>query len=452
MGSDLVVALGPATGNGQTLLGQNCHRPPRECQVLRRVPGRAFAPGETVPLRAVEVPQPRHTFTVLGCQPHGAWGYLFGVNERQVAAGCAAWRSKLADERPGLTGPELVRLALERAGCAHHAGEVLADLLARHGQAEGDGVFLVADPGEALVVEAAGPGWAMQAIHQVRAVSDVAVIRQDWDRLAPGLGARAISSGWWPEDGSKLDFAGALSDNPTGRASALRRWGRATLLLEEQNGRVTPEFVRRLLADHYEGTRHEVDPLAPVEAAGPVALATRRPLGAPDRPSAGPVTPLCQHGGEAGRLGTAASLVACLAADPDHSPVIWCAFGPPCLSASFPVLLDGEMPPAFSCGGSLFRADSLWWRAQQLVGSVGGDPRRAAAVREALARLQARFEQQAEEYVGEAAILRRRGETEELSRLAGSLMQSLVERFEEVAQRLLAPGPRRPALAGALSP
>jgi hypothetical protein len=34
---------------------------------------------------------------------------------------------------------------------------------------------------------------------------------QDWNRISPGLGQHAISQGWWPGDGSKLDFVGALS-------------------------------------------------------------------------------------------------------------------------------------------------------------------------------------------------------------------------------------------------
>ncbi len=189
------------------------------------------------------------------------------------------------------------------------------------------------------------------------------------------------------------------------------------MLLEQQNGHIDSAFLRRLLADHYEGTRHEVDPLTP----------------------SGPVTPLCQHGGAGGRPATAASCVACLSADPSHRPVVWCAFGPPCLSVYFPVLLDGELPAAFSCGAAQFHADSLWWRAQQLAGSVGTDPRRAALVRETLDRLQARFDQQAEEYAAEAAESRRLGEGAELPRLAGSLMQSHLERFDEAVQRLLTP-------------
>src|SRR5262249_49675069 len=145
-----------------------------------------------------------------------------------------------------------------------------------------------------------GRYWVVQEIHQVRAVSDVAVVRQDWDRIAPGLAGHAIARQWWPEDGSKLDFVGALSAEPVGQASALRRWGRATLLLEQQNGHIDAAFVQRLFADHYDGTHYEVDPLAP---AGP--------------------EPLCQHGGSPGRAATAASLVADLDADPGRPALAW---------------------------------------------------------------------------------------------------------------------------------
>ncbi len=427
MGGDLVVALGRATVHGQTLFGQNCHRPPHECQILKRTPGRAFAPGETVRTAHAEVPQSRQTLTVLGCQPHHAWGYQCGVNEKQVAVGCAAWRSKLAGERRGLDGPELVRLTLERAASARQAFDVLTDLIVRHGQADDDHVFLLAGPDEAFTVEAAGDVWAAQEIQQVRAAGDVAVIRQDWARLAPGLAERVIARGWWPEDGSKLDFAGSINDNPTGRASALRRWGRATYLLEQQNGHIDAAFLRRVLGDHYEGTRYEIDPLD----------------------AAGPVTPLCQHAPGGGRYGTAASMVVSLAADPGHVPVAWCAFGPPCLSVHFPVFLDGELPAAFGCGASLFHADSVWWRTQQLRGLVEADPAQLEFLRESLARLQARFEQDVDEFCPEAAELRRRGAREELQRLAGSLMQSHLERFDEILQRLLTAGNRYTAFTEA---
>jgi dipeptidase len=420
MGSDLVVALGQATVNGQTLFGQNCHRPAGETLALRRVPGKTFAPDETVKTAHAELPQVRQTYTALGAQAPGDWGYQHGVNEHQVAAGCAAWRSRLLGTGQGLLGVDLVRLALERAAAARKAVEILTDLVRRHGQAGGDHLFLIADPGEAFAVEAAGDAWAVQEIHQVRAASDVAVIRQDWDHIAPGLAGRAIERLWWPEDGSKLDFVGALCDEPTGRASALRRWGRATLLLEQQNGHIDAAFLRRLLSDHYEGTRYEVDPLDAHAA----------------------VTPLCQH---AAGGATAVSFVTALTADAGQVPVVWCAFGPPCLTVHFPVFLDAELPAGFSADGPSPYPGGVGWLARRLADSVGTDPARLDLVRDAMARLQARFEQEAEEFAPEAAALKRAGAAAELGRIAGSLMQSHLERFDEAVEALLG------AVAGPLS-
>jgi secernin len=427
MGSDLVVALGRATVNGQTLLGQNCNRPAGEGLVLRRVAGRSFTPDDTLTTVHAELPQARRTFTVLGGQIPGAWGFLHGVNEYRLAAGCAPWRSKLAGAGHGLLGTDLVRLILERAAGARQAVGVLTDLLARHGQAGGDNVFLIADPKEAFAVEAAGDAWSLQEIEQVRAAGDVAVIRQDWNRIAPGLAGRVIARGWWPEDGSKLDFAGTLSDEPAGRASALRRWGRATLLLEQQNGHIDAAFLRRLLADHYEGTRYEIDPLD----------------------AFGRVTPLCQHATGGADSATAASFVTVLSADPDRGPVVWCAFGPPCLSVHFPVFLDADLPAAFTADAPAPYPGGVSWLARRLADSVGADAGRIDLVRDAMGRLQARFEQEAEECAASAAALKRAGARAELQRLAGSLMQNHLERFDEAVEALLgaAVGPL-PAPAG----
>ncbi len=415
MGSDLVVALGRATVNGQTLLGQNCHGAPGGHPSLLHVPGKAFTPDDAVDTAHVRLPQVRQTFTVLGCRPHGTWGYQFGVNDHQLAVGCGSWDSRLDGGR-GLLGTDLVRLTLERAPGARRGVEVLTDLLARHGQAGGDHTFLLADPAEAFAVEAAGDAWALHRIQEVRAVGDVAVIRQDWDRIAPGLADRAIERGWWPADGSKLDFAGTLAQELTGRGSALRRWGRATLLLEQQNGHIDAAFLRRLLADHYEGTRSEVDPFD--------ALARQRPL--------------CQHAVGGVRPGTTASFVAALSADAGRAPVLWCAPGPPCLNVHLPLFLDGELPAAYAADGPSAVAGSLWRQAQRLAESVAADPGRLDFVRDALARLQARMEQEADEFAPEAAALKQRGALPELSRQAGSLMQHHLERFDEVAETLLA--------------
>lgn len=432
MGCDLVVALSQATARGLTLFGANCHRPTRECQTLRLVPGRAFAVGETLKTTHLELPQVRQSVTVLGSQLHGGWGYQCGVNEHRVALGCASWRSIVPGHGPGLTGPDLVRLALERSTCARQAVDVLTGLVVRHGQGGADArdcdqTFLIADGTEAYAVEVAGPFWAAQHIREARAVSDVAVIRQDWDRLAPGLSDYAIHAGWWQADGTKLDFADSLSDQPAGLASGLRRWGRATILLEQQNGHIDASFLRRLLADHYDGTSFEIDPVTPVDA----------------------FASLCQHGAGPGKQATTASLFVELAAEPQAPVVAWCAFGPPCICVHFPIFLCGTLPEAFATGGTLFNGDSLWWRTQQLLNTITGDPVRWQALRQELAQLQRRFEQDVEEVLPEARQLAAAKNTEDLQRLCGSVMQSHVERFEEVLHAALAHGNRRTVPASA---
>src|SRR6516225_3826464 len=134
MASDMVVALAPATSDGQTLFGYNCNQLARDVPELVRAAGRAFAPGEKVRASQIELPQVRQTITVLGGRCAGEWGYRHGVNQQGVAVGLTHFRARLTGASPGLTGPDLVRLALERAHGTRHAVELLTDLISRHGQ------------------------------------------------------------------------------------------------------------------------------------------------------------------------------------------------------------------------------------------------------------------------------------------------------------------------------
>jgi dipeptidase len=434
-----VVALGPATAPGHTLFGQNSHRPARECQTLKRLPGREFAADDRIRTPFLELPQARKTYTVLGCQSFGSWGFQHGINEHQLAVGCAVLQTRLQGRGPGLLGTDVVRLTLERCRSARLAVDLLTDLVERYGQGpfpgcpdevEGDHAFLIADPAEAFAVETAGNYWVYQEIHQLRAVSDVSVVHQDWDRIARGLAGRAIDSGWWPADGTKLDFAGALASSPARSASGLRRWGRASLLLEEQNGHIDRDFLRRLLADHYEGTRDEAHPLD----------ATERP------------DPLCRHARRSAGWATATSLIASLGPARDHLPMAWVAFGPPCGSVYFPVFLEGELPASFACGGPSPSAESLWWRVQQLLGRAASTRQSWSEVRAALDGLQAHLDQEAEGLAAEGIALKCQGDLAELHRRAGYFMQHAVEEFDKVAGPLVAAASRTSARAGDRAP
>ena len=267
-----------------------------------------------------------------------------GVNDRRVAVSCGNWESRFRRETPGLLGPELVRLTLERSHSAGHALTVLTDLIARHGQgtfignpvSEGEGEgegeggdhsFLIGDPDEAYAVEAAGCGWAAQEVHQVRAAGDVGMIRQDWYRLAPGLSDNAITHGWWAEDGSKLDFVGGFERVTHRQVVGAERWGRATMLLEQQNGHLDvgllPPDPGRPLRRHPLRSRPPGRPRT-CNAALPARLAS-------DRRS---------HRGERSDR------------DPhirvNQPTVFWAAFGPPCIGVHFPLVMEGELPSAIA--------------------------------------------------------------------------------------------------------
>src|SRR5262245_49609482 len=131
MTGDMVLALGQATTDGRTLFGQNSGGPFRWAQALHRSVGRPHAPDETPMTSQLDLPQVRHTFTAVGSQPAGSWGYLHGVNEHLVAAGCVPLAGEATPVQTGLTGPDLVRLMIERSQTARQAVDLLIDLLGR---------------------------------------------------------------------------------------------------------------------------------------------------------------------------------------------------------------------------------------------------------------------------------------------------------------------------------
>ncbi len=406
MGSDMVVALPPATADGSALFGHNCTRPASQGIALRREPGRAYPHGETVRLGNLTLPQARQTFTVLGIQTAGSWGFLGGVNEHHVSVGQTTMRTRLAATQPGLTGCELVRLALERSNSARQAVDGLTDLVTRHGQGDNgdDHAFLVSDCCEAFVVETAGSHWAVQDIGSVRAVGEVCLLRQDWDRISRGLADVAINKNWWPHDGSKLNFAEVVAPDSCDHSAALHRWGRATLLLEQQSGSINAAFLRALLC----GRADVADESETVNAFKMERSLCRFPLD------------------DDGLATTASFFIEAKTAE--RPALAWCAFGPPGLSVYFPIFLDGDLPPAFqetADGGCV-----LWQRLMRLA-AERGDGERQAALREGLAELQVRFDHQAKETLAEAVTLKDQRDSDGLQRLLWSFMQANVERFDE---------------------
>lgn len=311
------------------LFAKNSDRDVNEAQGLEWHPRRAYPSGAMLRCSWIEIPQARETHAVLISRPFWMWGAEMGANEHGVVIGNEAVFTRQPYAATGLTGMDLLRLALERADTAERACEVIVALLEAHGQGGGCGYenrrftyhnsFIAADPRSAFVLETAGKHWT----------------------VVPAAGARAISNGL-----TVAGFADEHADRLRSRVTAccVRR-ARVEALARQDP---TAEGMMRLLRDHGGENAHPRYSLL---------------TGALQAP--------CVHGGGLlTAVQTTASWVAELRRDGVRHWVT--ATSAPCSSLFKPVSV--EEPANLGPSPAARADDSLWWRHERLQRRIARDP------------------------------------------------------------------------------
>jgi secernin len=346
---DTIVAVPPATRDGSVWFGKNSDREPGEAQLVDHLPSANFAAGTNVTCTYITIPQARQTNEVLISRPFWMWGAEMGANSHGVAIGNEAVFTRLPYDKVGLTGMDLLRLALERASTAAESLDVITSLLTRHGQGGGCGyrnrsfryhnAFVIADPTEAFVLETAGPFWAAQKVRGIRTISNALSIGADFDLISKDAYPFARSKGWC-RSSADFDFA-ACFGNPryTFMSGAIQRRTCTLSRLTASTGTLGFDEFAATLRDH-----SGLYPSAGRRMQMPCAHASWWPT---------------RHDGQ-----TSGSMISRLSA---QGSIHWLTgTSSPCLSVFKPALIDGTLLSTGPPAAGAYDSESLFWRHERL--------------------------------------------------------------------------------------
>ena len=181
------------------VFGKNSDRSPNEVQVLEYHPAKRGLSG-LLRCTYISIPHAESTYAVLISRPVWMWGAEIGVNEFGLCIGNEAVFTRGAYGKSGLTGMDLLRLALERCRDAGEALALITRLLEEYGQGGDcgydhhfyyDNSFLIMDRSSLYVLETAGRAWICRRSDRA-SISNRLSIGADFDRCSAGEDGRFL--------------------------------------------------------------------------------------------------------------------------------------------------------------------------------------------------------------------------------------------------------------------
>jgi len=349
---DTFVALPSVTQDGSMIFGKNSDREAAEVQLLEYLPECRHDSSDMVACTHMSIPQVEETHAVLISRPFWMWGAEMGANDRGVVIGNEAVFTKMPMQKEGgLTGMDLLRLALERRSSAIGALETITELIGKYGQGGNCGYqnksfyyhnsFLIADPNEAWVLETAGHLWVAKKVEDYYAISNGLTIGKDFDLMHEDVIYTALEKGWIKKK-ADFHFANCYSDTFYTKFSACAtRQARSQALLRKKTYSVPDAFahLRDHGDDHYRPDNHFL------------------------------MNHVCAHAGASPARQssqTTGSFVAHLTQDKE---TYWAtATSSPCTSIFKPIWFGNNPLPTSFSGENLdkFDNDIFWWHHEEL--------------------------------------------------------------------------------------
>jgi hypothetical protein len=370
---DTLCSIGP----DGALFAKNSDRQPSEVQLVQAYGAR---PSSVAPLQTQYLAIPdTGAADCLGARPEWLWGFEHGLNEHRVAIGNekVITADDPAKQPAGLIGMDLVRLGVERARTADEALDVIAGLLADHGQGgvcdrvTGDAYyssFILADPVSAWIVETSGRSWVAAPVISAAAISNRLTLGTEWTRSSPDIPAGSNWQDWLHPRA------------PTGHADV--RLASSRRCITESGGTLAPVALAAHLRDHGDGPwgapGSADDVHAPPETFSPDGTGVT----------------VCMH--IRAFQNTTSSMIASLPADPAEPLRAWVAPGQPCVSIYIPVFPPLAVPPELSDPAN-------WAKFARLRDVVEADGSQLVRIRGAFGPLESQLWAEADAVAGDPA-------------------------------------------------